>query len=186
MKNFAPFGYIAGIMELRYATIDDAKNLCHFASQTFYDTYAFYNSEQDMAAYMSEYLTLTKTEEDINNPHTTFLLALDNEALCGYVKLVWRNRPDALATHEKQLEIARFYTDKLFIGKGVGSQIMEACIDFAIKGSANIIWLDVWQENKRAIQFYTKWGFEKVSDWTFVLGKDKQEDFIMVKKSADS
>jgi ribosomal protein S18 acetylase RimI-like enzyme len=173
-------------MELRYATIEDAKNLCRFARQTFYDTYAWYNNEQDMAAYLGEYFTLAKIKEDINNLHTTFLLALDKDALCGYIKLIWRNRPDVPGMHEKQLEIARLYTDKSFIGKGVGRQMMEACIDFAIKGNANIIWLDVWKENKRAVQFYTKWGFEIAVDWTFVLGTDKQEDYIMMKRFADS
>jgi ribosomal protein S18 acetylase RimI-like enzyme len=173
-------------MELRYATIEDADKLCWFARQAFYDSYAWYNDEQDMAAYANEAFTIARTEEDINTPLTKLLLAWNNDELCGFAKLTWGNRLDAPDTTEKQLEIARLYVAKQFIGKGVGKLLMEASIDYARQGSADCIWLEVWQENKRAIQFYTKWGFEIVSDWTFILGKDKQEDYIMVKQLNNS
>ncbi len=169
-------------MKLRYATIKDADELCQFARQAFYDTYASYNDEQDMAAYINEAFTIARTEEGINNPLTKFLLIWNNDELCGFTKLTWGNRPDAPNTTEKQLEIARFYVAKQFIGKGVGKLLMEASTDYAKQCNAACIWLQVWQENKRAIQFYTKWGFEIVSDWTFMLGNDKQEDYIMVKQ----
>jgi ribosomal protein S18 acetylase RimI-like enzyme len=169
-------------MELRYATIKDAEKLSQFARKAFYDSYAWYNDEQDMAAYLNDNFTTSKTEEDINHPQTIFYLVWNNNEVCGYVKLTWRNRPDIINTDEKQLEIARLYADKQFIGRGVGKLLMEATIDYAKQGNAECIWLDVWKENKRAIQFYTKWGFEIVSDWTFVLGNDQQEDYIMVKR----
>jgi len=168
-------------MELRYATIKDAKKLCQFARQAFYDSYAWYNDEQDMAAYLNGTFTIANIEEDIHNPQTKFILLWNNDELCGYVKLAWNNRPDVIHTGGKQLEIARLYAGKQFIGKGVGKLLMEASIDYAIQNNANCIWLDVWKENKRAIQFYTKWGFEIVNNWTFVLGNDKQDDYIMVK-----
>jgi ribosomal protein S18 acetylase RimI-like enzyme len=169
-------------MELRYATITDADKLCQFARQAFYDSYAWYNDEHNMATYLNDNFTVAKIVADINHPHTALLLVWDNDILCGYMKLLWSSRPDVANATGKQLEIARLYADKQLIGKGVGKLLMEAAIDFAKKGNADIIWLDVWKENWRAIQFYTKWGFEIVSDWTFVLGKDKQEDYIMVKE----
>jgi len=181
---FKPFSYIATLMELRYATQNDAEKLCRFARQAFYDSYAPYNDEHDMASYLNDAFTVAKIEAEINHPQTTFLLVWDNEVLCGYIKLVWGSRPDVANAAGTQLEIARLYADKQLIGQGVGRLLMEAAIDFAKKGNTDSIWLDVWKENWRALQFYTKWGFEIVGDWTFVLGKDKQEDYIMVKQLA--
>lgn len=181
-KILAPLNYISGMMIVRFATQSDAVMISHFAKQAFYDSYAWYNDEQDMAAYLSTNFTIAQVEEELNDPQTTYLLVLINDKLCGYAKLAWRNRPDVAYTDEKQLEIARFYADKNMIGQGIGKRMMKAGIDYALAGNAAIIWLYVWKENSRAIQFYTQWGFEIVSDWTFMLGKDLQHDYIMVKK----
>jgi ribosomal protein S18 acetylase RimI-like enzyme len=40
----------------------------------------------------------------------------------------------------------------------------------------------VWEKNERAIRFYTAWGFEKVGEHDFTLGKDVQHDWIMEKR----
>src|SRR5207237_2192636 len=98
-----------------------------------------------MATYLNETFTTNKVKEDINQPATAFLLLWNNDVLCGYIKLVWRHRPDIPEINEKQLEIARLYADKQFIGKGLGKQLMEAAIDFARHGNATCIWLDVWK-----------------------------------------
>jgi ribosomal protein S18 acetylase RimI-like enzyme len=41
--------------------------------------------------------------------------------------------------------------------------------------------LGVWENNPKAIAFYTKWGFENVGVHTFVLGSEEQRDFILLK-----
>jgi ribosomal protein S18 acetylase RimI-like enzyme len=37
----------------------------------------------------------------------------------------------------------------------------------------------VWEHNQRAIDFYTRWGFEKFGDIDFLLGNDLQNDWMM-------
>jgi ribosomal protein S18 acetylase RimI-like enzyme len=58
---------------------------------------------------------------------------------------------------------------------------MEYCIDFAIKGQNEVLYLAVWEHNHKAIQFYEKWGFEPFGSHIFVLGTDKQNDILMKK-----
>ena len=41
------------------------------------------------------------------------------------------------------------------------------------------IWLGVWEENHRAINFYTKNGFVAFDKHIFVLGEDAQTDIMM-------
>ena len=48
-------------------------------------------------------------------------------------------------------------------GKGIGSILIEAIIDFAKNvAQAEIISLEVRSDNKRAIRLYEKYGFEKI------------------------
>ena len=56
---------------------------------------------------------------------------------------------------------------------------MTACLEEAGKRGCDVIWLDVWEENPRAIAFYRKWGFEKAGEQGFQLGDDLQTDWIM-------
>ena len=44
-----------------------------------------------------------------------------------------------------------------------------------------MLWLGVWQENPRAIAFYQRSGFNIVAEQTFMLGSDRQMDFVMAR-----
>jgi ribosomal protein S18 acetylase RimI-like enzyme len=49
----------------------------------------------------------------------------------------------------------------------------------ATQKNANYIWLGVWEENPRAINFYKKNGFVEFDKHIFVLGDDEQTDIMM-------
>ncbi|MNY40956.1 Protease synthase and sporulation negative regulatory protein PAI 1 [compost metagenome] len=44
------------------------------------------------------------------------------------------------------------------------------------------IWLGVWEENSRAIKFYTKNGFVAFDQHIFKMGDDEQIDIMMKKR----
>jgi ribosomal protein S18 acetylase RimI-like enzyme len=77
------------------------------------------------------------------------------------------------------IEIVRFYSVKEWIGRGVGAALMEACLGEAARRDCDMIWLDVWEQNPRAIAFYRKWGFEVVGEQAFQLGEELQRDLLM-------
>jgi len=56
---------------------------------------------------------------------------------------------------------------------------MRACIEHAQMRGVEVLWLGVWERNERAIAFYNRWGFESVGTHIFLLGQDRQTDFIM-------
>ena len=43
------------------------------------------------------------------------------------------------------------------------------------------LWLGVWEKNDKAISFYKKNGFYEFGKHTFIIGEDKQTDFVMRK-----
>ena len=59
---------------------------------------------------------------------------------------------------------------------------MQQCLEVAAEKGKELIWLGVWEHNRRAIDFYTKFGFEKFGTPDFVLGDDVQTDWLMKKK----
>jgi ribosomal protein S18 acetylase RimI-like enzyme len=80
---------------------------------------------------------------------------------------------------ERAMEIERIYVLKDFHGKNVGQLLYQKAIDIALVKKADYVWLGVWEENPRAINFYKKNGFVEFDKHIFVLGDDEQTDIMM-------
>ena len=109
-----------------------------------------------------------------------FFFAKTEGEVAGYIKLSISEPgygiKDALA-----LEIARIYVLKDKIGSGIGKALLEFAFSFAKNNNRNIIWLGVWENNHRAINFYKRYGFEKFDEHIFMVGNDAQTDWLMKK-----
>jgi len=166
---------------IREATVEDAILIADISRQTFYDTFAPYNKKEDMDKFLNEQFTKGKLIMEVGARGNIFLLAYEGHDIAGYVKVRDERVPPALGG-VAALEVARIYATSHQIGKGVGSSLMQSCIDLARKKNKEWLWLGVWEKNQRAIEFYTKWGFEKFDETDFLLGDDLQRDWLMKRK----
>lgn len=165
---------------IREATATDAALIADLSRQTFYDTFAPHNTAADMRKFLDEQFTHGRLMLEVGRTGNTFLLAYCGNEVAGYAKLRETHTPAALAG-TPALEIARLYACKPFIGKGAGSLLMQHTLTLARQKEKTVVWLCVWEKNQRAIDFYTRWGFEKFGDIDFVLGNDVQNDWMMKK-----
>ncbi len=162
------------------ASVADAEMIAALSSSTFYDTYYLYNTPENISLYIEEYFTIEKVTAEIIDTNNTFILAFQQDECVGYVKLCEENFLKELKGISA-IEIARLYSKKNLIGKGVGRTLMLSSFDIAMQRNKQIIWLAVWEENQRAIDFYHKAGFKKFSEQEFVFGKEVQNDWLMKK-----
>ena len=79
------------------------------------------------------------------------------------------------------LELKRLYVARAWHGRRVAQALMDAAIDAAHARGAQTLWLGVWERNPRAVAFYTKYGFARVGEHTFVLGGDPQTDWLLAR-----
>jgi len=171
---------IMGNISIRTASPSDGPMLTELGSRTFYETFMPFNSKSDMQLYLEKNFTEAVVANEFREPGTTFLVAEAGETIVGYAKIRTLVRPDELdATHP--IEIERIYSIKEYLGKGVGKQLMEACLNLAKQNSHDVVWLGVWENNPRAISFYQKYGFRKFATHPFMLGNDLQTDWLMKK-----
>ena len=164
------------MIEIRKATHDDASLLASISSETFYDTYAEFNTKADMDLFLKQHFDLEILKEEINKSGQEFWFLFLNNDLAGYIFLKENSHTDLPM---EALEIARIYARKKYIGKGLGKKLMQTAIDQAKQKHKKVIWLGVWKQNPNAIQFYQKQGFEIFAEHTFLLGNDLQEDWVM-------
>jgi diamine N-acetyltransferase len=164
---------------IRPASLKDAQLLAELSAKTFYETFASFNTEEDIKSYIGENFNTGQVTAELQESDTTYLLAQQDGSVVGYAKL--RKRVQYDLTKENTIEIERIYSSKEYLGKGVGKRLMEACLNLAAQSGHKVIWLGVWEHNPRAISFYKKWGFEEFGSHPFVLGNDIQTDLLMKK-----
>jgi ribosomal protein S18 acetylase RimI-like enzyme len=167
-------------MKIRVADKKDAALIADLSRQTFADSFAGQNKEADIQKFFDEQFTREALIAEVGAPNNIFFLVEEGKEVLGYTRLRENNQPPELGSNNS-IEIARLYAVKDAIGKGVGKLMMQYALDTARQLGKDVAWLGVWEHNQRAIDFYIKWGFEKFSSHIFLLGDDKQTDFLMKK-----
>lgn len=163
---------------IRLGDKNDAGLIADISRYTFYYTFAAQNTKENMDKFMNEQFTREKLIAEVSAPGIIFMLAYLNEQVAGYVKLREGEKPEQLK-NVNTIEIARIYSMPHQIGKGIGKVLMQSSLLIAKKKNKSVIWLGVWEKNQRAIEFYTKWGFEKFGEHDFLLGNELQQDWLM-------
>ena len=156
----------------------EVEQLQSLSRQTFTETFSGSNSKENMDKYLNENLSIEKLSEELNNENSHFFFIKDGERNIGYLKLNMGPSQTELKD-ETALEIERIYVIQEYQGKKVGQQLYEKAIQEAKEKKAQYVWLGVWEENHKAIQFYNKNGFEVFDKHVFVLGDEKQTDLMM-------
>lgn len=163
---------------LRKVTVNDIDQLQKIGRQTFFETFAESNSEENMKEYLDNGFSAEKLHSELTNTNSEFYFALEEDTVIGYLKLNFGESQTELKD-DKALEIERIYVLKEFHGKKVGQLLYDKAILIATETKADYVWLGVWEENPRAIAFYKKNGFVEFDKHIFRLGNDEQTDIMM-------
>ena len=173
---------------IRRATIADAELLAALGERTFRETFAADNTPADTEAYVAHAYGVSQQRAELSLADALFLIAEVDGNAAGYAYL--RSAPlpahitdPAPGQPGAAIEIARFYVDAPWHGRGVAHALMDAAITEAWQRGARTIWLGVWERNARGIRFYTKRGFHDIGSQPFVLGSDLQRDRVMARET---
>ncbi len=165
-------------ISVKEASINDAEVISKLSTETFFETYSWYNTKQNMLEYTQKYFSIEQTKKDFAETNTRFFMAYAEKELMGYAKLRIFEHIEELKG-KRHIEVERIYVQKKHQDKKVGYAIIKKCIEFAKTKNYEIIWLGVWEQNLKALAFYIRVGFEKFGLHTFHLGNDAQSDYLM-------
>ena len=168
-------------IHIRPAGPGDAELIADFSRRTFFESFARYNTEENMRLYLEEQFPRERQIAEVGAPGRIFLLAYLGKDLVGFASLRESEPPEGLKG-ENGIEIVQLYAAAAFIGKGVGPALMQACLDTARAQGRDLVWLGVWEHNHRAQAFYAKWGFERCGEHIFIVGLDAQTDWWMQRR----
>lgn len=166
------------LIETKKVTTQDIGELQKIGRQTFFETFSSANTEENMNQYLKDGFSTEKLTNELNDKNAEFYFAIFDNNVIGYLKLNFGASQTELKDN-KSLEIERIYVLKEFHGKKVGQILYDKAIEVAKNKKAEYVWLGVWEENPRAINFYKKNGFVEFDKHIFKLGNDEQTDIMM-------
>ena len=146
--------------------------------KTFAETFSSTNTEENMTTYLKEGFSEAKLTAELQNPKSEFYFATLNEVVIGDLKINFGHAQTEIQ-NQNAVEIERIYVKGDFHGKKVGQLLFERALAIAKNKKVDFVWLGVWEENHRAIQFYTKNGFVEFDQHIFLMGDEEQTDIMM-------
>ena len=164
---------------IRRAEASDAASLAEIAAQTFAETFAADNSPEDLSLHLRTSYSAELQRAEILDADVVTLLAFQEEELVGFAQVRRKAVPDCVRV-DLPVELHRLYFVRRVHGQGLAAAMMTAARNAARELGGQHIWLGVWERNPRAIAFYVKSGFVKVGEHVFVVGSDRQTDWVFV------
>lgn len=165
---------------IRAAAAADADALSEFAERVFDEVFGPTNDPGDMASYLAEAFAPHIQRAEITGAGSVVLLAEEpgTGALAGYLHIAPADTPPCVSG-PSPVELKRLYVDPAKHGRRIGKRLLDEGLARARGAGAATVWLGVWEHNTRAQAFYLREGFRRVGEHDFMLGSDRQTDWIM-------
>ncbi len=170
---------MVNIIHIRKATKEDCEAIAELAKKTFSETYAEISTNAAMQEYVEKKISPVNIRKELDNPLSCFYIGFINDEPVAFTRLRYDRAVKALPG-KKGIEIEQIYVLKEYQGDKVGREMMEKCRQVATREKCDTLWLQVWQHNNKAIQFYQKFGFVVYETAIAAYGNGiQQHDFLM-------
>ena len=124
------------IKSIKKCTLQDLESLRKISIETFYQTFADSNTEENMSAYLENAYNSEKLCKELCNPNSSFFFIYVDECLAGYLKI--NEFPSQTDINDiDSLELERIYILKEFQGAGLGKDLLEHTISIALEQGKN-------------------------------------------------
>jgi len=165
-------------LSIRRATVADAAALAQLTEVTFTETFGHLYPPEDLAGYVSTVCTPQISRNAIEDPRmAAWLVGAEGAppvgfALAGYCKLPVENlEPNAG-------ELRQLYVLSSHQNQRLGSRLFDAAFEW-LNQNYSPLYIGVWSENYGAQRFYGRYGFKKIGEYGFPVGKTVDHEFIL-------
>ncbi|NJB72667.1 ribosomal protein S18 acetylase RimI-like enzyme [Saonia flava] len=150
--------------------IQDSELLAKISKQAFLDSHGNSANKSEIDTYIAENFSIERFEKELIDPNIDYRIIFCKSKEAGYSKIVL-NKDNEAVEKSNNTKLDRLYLLKEFYGQNLGSKLMGFNIESSKNSGQNGMWLFVWIENQRAINFYTKIGFKIVGSYDFKISE---------------
>lgn len=121
--------------------------------------------------YIARNFNAKQIQHEIQDPNNQIYVLVYEQKIVGFSKVMLDFANENIA--EKNVtKMERIYLLQEYYGLGLGQRLFEFNVALAKKQGQVGMWLHVWIENRRAIQFYRKMGMLSVGSYDFPVSQD--------------
>ena len=165
--------------EIRRAVEADIPALAELGAATFVEAFAHLYSKEDLAHFLEESHSPSFYARMLAEPGVAVWLATrageppGGYAVAGPCKLPVQNLEPGAG------EVKRVYVRKSLHGRQVGTRLLETTLDWLAKAGHEPLYVGVWSQNLGAQRLYGRYGFRKVGEYEFPVGRQLDHEFIL-------
>ena|SRR5688572_20416765 len=148
-----------------------AQLLSDLASSTFIESHGHSAKPEDINSYVSEKYNEDVLRNELRDPGNIYHILFYNNQAAGYSKIIL-NAPHSNIGTQNVAKIERIYLLKEFYNLNLGSELFQFNLNIIRANNQAGIWLFVWTENPRAINFYKKNGFTIIGSNDFKISEN--------------
>jgi GNAT superfamily N-acetyltransferase len=165
--------------------------LSQIGSETFIDTYRDHFDRDFSLEALDTYVNTTfsgkKILNDLKNPNVIyFLVTVNDDPKCvAYAKLV-SMEPSIQLEIRPTLNLQQIYVVSQYKNFGVGTIFLKHIEQYAVSKKFKALWLGTWDDNRAAIEFYSRKGYKVFGNEPFLIsGTNFQDTDLLMFKSLD-
>ncbi len=166
---------------LRQPEPEDVPMLAALGHDSFVAKFGHLYREEDLAPFLEQIFSEGAIASELDSPERRYRVAEAQSSLAGYCKLGLRSGWPEHARGERLIELKQLYTAPGMTGQGIGAALMDWALDEAHALGADEMQLSVWSGNGDAQRFYARYGFARVADIHFMVGKQRDEEYLFAK-----
>lgn len=168
-------------MIFRRANINDADNIAVLKQQVWIATYAVEGIRSEFSKYVLTAFTVENVQNTIKDNFREIIVAEINNHIVGCVEIAL-NEKCPVALEKDCPEIAVLYVLERFIGNNIGKKLLDKAIEYIQSINHNSLWLTVYHENQKAIDFYLRNQFKIIGSTDFVMDGNRYENKLMFRE----
>jgi ribosomal protein S18 acetylase RimI-like enzyme len=162
---------------IRRAGAADAKALAALGERTFAAAFGAMYPPEDLAAFVAETHSPAAVSALLADPNVALWLAERDGVAVAYALAGPCGLPHPEVTPGCG-ELKRIYVDASAQGEGLGGLLMDQALCWLQTSPRRRLWIGVWSGNLGAHRLYRRYGFEKVGEYSFVVGASRDQEFI--------
>lgn len=144
--------------------------LSEIARQTFIESHGHSASADDVAHYMEKAYHHEVLKAELQDPNCFVHFMYHNDTLVGFSKITL-NVPNAHTNLTPLTKLDRIYILQAYHHLHLGTALFDFNLKLAQQHQQKGLWLYTWIENTKAINFYTKKGFEIIGHYDFKISE---------------
>ncbi len=150
------------------ATTGDIQLLAAIGRKSFIESHGHSATPEVINNYVNEKFNSHVVTKELDDTDNIYYFIFHNDQPAGYSKIILNAKHPAIA-QANTTKLERLYLLKEFYSLQLGLKLFEFNVNLSKENKQEGMWLFVWKENHRAINFYKKHGFKIIGSYDFKL-----------------